>query len=105
MKIQLPIILLLFLVLSCQHKPTAEPDIHNDSGKTDLVLVDEEKELKLEILGTEGSFLEVKLSNATNDTVRLWETWNSWGYYNLSFELKTDFDMLMENRSSSGNCC
>lgn len=29
----------------------------------------------------------VVLKNVSDTTQRIWEEWNSWGYYNLSFEL------------------
>lgn len=29
----------------------------------------------------------VVLTNVSEHTARLWETWNSWGFYNLTFEL------------------
>ena len=33
------------------------------------------------------SHFHVVLRNESNETARLWEEWNSWGYFNLTFEL------------------
>ena len=35
----------------------------------------------------EQSHFHVVVTNTSAKPLRLWETWNSWGYYNLSFEV------------------
>jgi beta-lactamase regulating signal transducer with metallopeptidase domain len=37
-----------------------------------------------------GSHFNVVVTNRTNRELQLWEAWNSWGYYNLSFEVLDD---------------
>lgn len=32
------------------------------------------------------------ISNTSSEAIRLWESWNSWGWYALSIELKSDLD-------------
>ena len=32
-------------------------------------------------------YFHVVVQNTSNETIRLWEEWNSWGYYNLTFEV------------------
>ena len=40
----------------------------------------------IRIIG-QGSHFHVVIENDSKETVRLWEEWNSWGYFNLTFEL------------------
>ncbi|MFT7613257.1 MAG: hypothetical protein ACI9J3_002229 [Parvicellaceae bacterium] len=87
MKLIYPILIVAF-AFSCQSD--TEPDVEVFESQ----LIKEENQIVngvgIEILGSEGSFIELKLSNVSEDTVRLWEEWNSWGYYNLSFQLKSE---------------
>ena len=50
--------------------------------------------LTVEIIATqkfqlvhEKDHFHVKLKNNSNETLRIWKEWNSWGYFNLSFEV------------------
>jgi len=37
-------------------------------------------------LHCEGTHFHVAITNTSNKPQRLWETWNFWGWYNLTFE-------------------
>lgn len=64
--------------------------------------IDSENELSIEIavpeiatkrtidIRQEGTFFEVVITNKSQSNIRLWETWNSWGYFNLSFDIIDD---------------
>jgi len=86
--------LALILICSCQTETTITPE------KFTSQLAEEEEEtmivdgLGVEIVDTKGTFVELKLMNVSDDTIRLWESWNSWGYYNFSFKLKSQISQF-----------
>lgn len=48
-------------------------------------------------------FFHVVLTNTSGKEQRIWESWNSWGYYNLSFELTgADGKMVKVERGPRG---
>lgn len=38
----------------------------------------------------EDTQIQAIITNTSDEPLRLWETWNSWGWYNLSFEILDD---------------
>lgn len=68
-------------------KPEWAIENPDDAKQLSVSIAVPERESKRTIdIRKPGSHFDVVVTNLSKRELRLWETWNSWGYYNLSFE-------------------
>lgn len=66
----------------------ATSEIKKDKRGLMLKLVVPQESSKTSLyIGHEHYTCHLVLSNQLKETVRVWQDWNSWGYYNITFEL------------------
>lgn len=77
--------------LVIQGKPKWIVD-HPDSAKelSVSIAVPKRDSLRVIDLRQPDAYFNVVVTNLSKRSLRLWETWNSWGYFNLSFDVLDD---------------
>ena len=84
----------------------------NTDKKNPLVTETESVEIELSVphsegkksiyLGCDSKPISVIFHNNTDSIVRMYEDWNSWGYYNISFEITTNDSIYILQKGPGG---